>query len=94
VIQSVYGFIVVFILHKDKKTWSVNVISWLILVVVTFLEYVFLISLLIHANNYNLIRTNYGTLRVEYLHTGYQIALLFSMGIVGILIHLCSAVAV
>lgn len=60
---------------------------------VSILELVFLVSLLLNANNYKLIKTSYGTLRVEYFHSGKQIVLLVIMGIIGIFAHLISAVS-
>jgi uncharacterized membrane protein YjgN (DUF898 family) len=71
----------------------VNYIAWFTLVFVTVIELIFLISLLIQANVYILIRTNYSTLRVEYLHSKTQVIVLFVTGIIGIFSLLISAVA-
>ncbi len=57
------------------------------------LEIVFLIILLVNGNAYELTKTSYGTLRVDYYHSLNQIMLLFGMGLVGILTLLMAAVA-
>ena len=67
--------------------------AWFTLFLVLLLELIFLISLLIQANKYLLIKTNYQTLRLTYLHSAKQIVLLFIMGLVAILGLLVSAVA-
>ena len=67
--------------------------AWGALFLVTFLEIIFLVSLLVNANTYELVRTNYNTLRIQYYHSGKQIVLLFVMGLVGILSLLAEAVA-
>ena len=90
---SLYSFAVLFYAHKENKTWYINYLAWLCLVVVLLLEVIFLISLLVTGNTYDLIKTSYGTLRIEYVHSGTQIFLVFIMGVVGIFTHLCAAVA-
>ncbi|CDW72336.1 UNKNOWN [Stylonychia lemnae] len=92
-IFSVYALFALFFLQRNKKTGLVNYIAWFSLFLVTVLELIFLTSLLIQANYYILIRTNYSTLRVEYLHSKTQIVVLFATGLIGILSLLISAVA-
>lgn len=91
---SLFGFLVLFFAaDRQKQVWSINYVAWIILSIVTLLELVFLISLLINANAYVLVKTSYNMLRVDYLHTFMQMMLLFGMGIVGMFTLLVTAVA-
>ena len=58
--------------------------TWFSLLLVTLLELIFLISLLYNANNYEVVRTNYKTMRIAYYHSGKQILMLFAMGVIGL----------
>lgn len=90
---SVYSFFVLYIGASKNKMWGLNYISWGALWLVTLLELIFLISLLVTGNAYELVKTSYGTLRIDYFHTLTQILLLFGMGIVGIITLLVASVA-
>ena len=46
-----------------------------------------------NANTYELVRTNYGTLRLGYIYSAKQIVLLFFIGIIAIVSLLVEAVA-
>eukprot|EP00347_Sterkiella_histriomuscorum_P000378 403376093 len=92
-IYSTYALIALFFLYRNKKTGYLHYYAWFTLIAVTLLELIFLISLLIQANNYILIRTNYSTLRVEYLHSKTQVIVLFATGLIGILSLLISSVS-
>ena len=63
------------------------------LFLISFLEIIFLISLLVNANTYELVRTNYGTLRLGYFYSAKQIVLLFFIGITALVSLLIEAVA-
>ncbi len=93
-LYSSYALVCLFVLTKRKKTGLVNYISWVILIVVTVLELVFLISLLLQANHYQLVRTSYGIKMLEYLHSKTQVIVLFITGLVGIICLLVNAVSI
>ena len=67
--------------------------AWVALFLVTLLEIVFLVSLIVNGNNYELVKTNYGTIRIAYYHSAKQIVLLFAMGAVAIMTLMVEAVA-
>jgi hypothetical protein len=60
---------------------------------ITLLELIFLISLLVNANTFELVRTSYGTLRLSYFYSAKQIVLLFFIGIIAVVSLLVEAVA-
>ena len=86
-------FILFEVYPKRQHTAHLNYLTWAALFLVTFLEVIFLVSLIVNANNYELVKTNYGTLRMQYYHSPSQIILLFSIGIVAVLSLLVQAVA-
>ena len=79
--------------HKKSSLYGLNVFAWVALFSVVVLELVFLIGMLVKGNEYKLVKTNYGTLRVDYIHSLKQILMLFGMGLVGILTLLICAVS-
>jgi hypothetical protein len=91
---SIFGFVSLFYFYPTRKhTLFLNFVAWGALFLVTLLEVIFLVSLLVNANTYELVKTNYNTLRIQYYHSAKQIVLLFVMGLVGILSLLAEAVA-
>ena len=86
-------FILFEVYPKRKHTAYLNYITWGALFMVTFLELVFLVSLIVNGNNYKLVKTNYGTLRMQYFHSANQIILLFAIGLVALLCLLVQSVA-
>ena len=91
---SIYGFLALFyFIPKRGNLVHINYVAWVALFLVTLLEVIFLVSLLVNANNYKLVRTNYSTLRIQYYHSAKQIIMLFVMGLVAILSLLIEAVA-
>lgn len=94
ILLSLYGFFALFYWQPHKKTVLYHsYVAWAGLFLVALLEVVFLVSLIVNGNNYELVRTNYNTLRIAYYHSAKQIILLFSMGIVAIVCLLVEAVA-
>ena len=93
-IFAIFGFLVVFFMHyKFKKSLSLNYVAWFTLFVVTLLELIFLISMIVNANAFAMIRTNYSTIRISYMHSGKQIIIMFVMGLVSILALMVECVA-
>lgn len=91
---ALYGLFALFYNYPRKKNiLFLSYVSWAALFLVTLLEIIFLVSLLVNANNYQLVRTNYNTLRTSYYHSAKQIILLFAMGLVAILCLLVEVVA-
>ena len=91
---SAYGFFALFYWYPLKKNIAYQeYVAWAGLFLVTLLEVVFLVSLIVNGNNYELVRTNYSTIRIAYHHSAKQIVLLFAMGIVAIVTLLVEAVA-
>ena len=86
-------FILFEVYPKRKHTAYLNYITWGAVFMVTFLELIFLVSLIVNGNNYKLVKTNYGTLRMQYFHSGNQIILLFAIGLVALLCLLVQSVA-
>ena len=86
-------FILFEVYPKRKHTAHLNYLTWGALLLVTLLEVIFLVSLIVNGNNYELVKTNYGTLRMQYYHSGSQIILLFAIGIVAVLSLMVQAVA-
>ena len=70
-----------------------NYVSWLALISLTLLEVIFLVSLLLNANTYEVIRTNYNTLHLVYYHSAKQIILLFIIGVVAVISLIAETVA-
>ena len=68
-------------------------VAWASLFLITLLEVIFLITLIVNANGYELVRTNYNTIRISYYHSAKQIVMLFFMGLVAVLSILIEAVA-
>ena len=52
-----------------------------------------MVSLLLSANTYEVVRTNYATVRLVYYHSAKQIVLLFLIGIVAVFALVGEAVA-
>lgn len=90
---SLYSFVALYKCGPKHNIIGLNYISWSVLWLVTLLELIFLISLLVNGNDYELVKTSYGTLRIDYFHTLTQILLLFGLGIVGIITLLVASVA-
>jgi ABC-type glycerol-3-phosphate transport system permease component len=57
------------------------------------LEVIFLISMLLSANHYDIMKTTYETLRLQYLISTKEIIILFAMGLIAILTLMVVAVA-
>ena len=84
-IFSAHGFFALFFLYPKKKTLGYfQQIAWASVLVISLLEVIFLVSLLYNANNYEVLRTNYNTMRIAYYHSGKQIIMLFAMGVIGL----------
>jgi hypothetical protein len=90
---SIFSFVSLYAGASKNRIYGLNYIAWGVLALVTVLELIFLISLLVTGNAYELVKTSYGTLRIDYFHTLPQILLLFGMGIVGIITLLVASVA-
>ena len=68
---SIFGFFALFYSYPRKKSiLYFNYVAWGALFLVTLLEVIFLISILVNANNYKLMKTNYNSVRIEYYHSG------------------------
>ena len=68
---SAHGFLALFYLYPRKKTlFYFQHLAWSAVFLVTLLEVIFLVSLLYNANNYEIMRTNYNTMRIAYYHSG------------------------
>ena len=88
-----FGFFALFYNYPRKKNiFYLAYVSWAALFLVTLLEVIFLVSLLANANNYEILRTNYGTMRVAYYHSAKQIVILFAMGLIALVSLLVEAV--
>ena len=64
-----FSFVVLFYTHKENKTLYLNYLAWLVFIVVILLEIIFLIELLLTGNTFELTKTNYATMRIQYIHS-------------------------
>ena len=92
---SGFAFFALFYWYPRRKPsiLFLNYVSWLALLLLTLLEVIFLVSLLLKANTYEVVRTNYGTLRLVYYHSAKQITLLFLIGVFAVVSLIAEAVA-
>lgn len=92
---SSFAFFALFYWYPRRKPsiLLLSYVSWLALLSLTLLEVIFLVSLLLNANTYEVVRTNYGTLRLVYYHSAKQIILLFLIGVVAVISLIAEAVA-
>lgn len=91
---AAFGFFSLFYVYPRRKHLCfLSYVAWAALLLVTILELVFLVSLLVNANEYEIVRTNYGTMRIAYYHSEKQIIMLFVMGMVALISLLVEAVS-
>lgn len=67
---GVFGLFTLFYVYpRRKQILYLNYIAWASLFLITFLELIFLISLIVNGNNYQIEHTNYNTVRIQYYHS-------------------------